>query len=274
MKIILSESQLNIIQKALKENEELEVNADDVNLSSFKPKDRLTSKLWDGTHLNSQIRLHLLDIADEFFNSLLLNTDIIDVRLTGSCCNYNWSEFSDIDLHILIDFSTIDVDDDFIRDYLKTKTREWNNAHDTLSIHGMTVEVYVEDINDTTVSKGIYSLNKDKWVSIPKSIDIDITSMEITEDLREAAAELMTMIDDLKVRMEENKDNIVILRDILNCVNFLIKQVHALREQGLESEGGEMSPQNISYKILRREGYLDLLYNMGDELYDIVNSIE
>ena len=43
------------------------VEPDDVDLSSFNIKKHLNPKFWDNGHLDTRIRLKLLDIADDFF---------------------------------------------------------------------------------------------------------------------------------------------------------------------------------------------------------------
>jgi hypothetical protein len=95
-----------------------------VDLSSFTPQDELNPKIWaeDGI-LNSRVRLRLLDIADEFVDSLDVDwVEVEDIILTGSLANYNWSvEHSDIDLHIIIDYKKVDKRVDFVREYFNSK---------------------------------------------------------------------------------------------------------------------------------------------------------
>ena len=93
------------------------IEPDDVDLSSFNIKKHLNPKFWDDGHLDTRIRLRLLDIADDFFYSLGVDwVEPEDVIITGSLANYNWSKkYSDIDLHILIDYEDVDERVDFVR---------------------------------------------------------------------------------------------------------------------------------------------------------------
>ena len=80
---------------------------EEIDYESFEIKDELNSNFWKDNKLDSRIRLKLLDIADDFTD--FLNVDWVkpeDITMTGSLSNYNWSEdYSDIDLHIIIDYS-------------------------------------------------------------------------------------------------------------------------------------------------------------------------
>jgi hypothetical protein len=94
-----------------------------VDLTGFKMQDDLNPKIWDKNQkLRPEIRKNLLKIADDYIESLEIeNLDIDDVTFTGSLANYNWSQYSDVDLHILIDYKEIPVDETLVQDFLKSK---------------------------------------------------------------------------------------------------------------------------------------------------------
>ena len=77
-------------------------------LSSFYVQDSLNPKIWDDVDgqytMKPEIREKLLEIAEEFVSFLGIDIFVQDVTMTGSLANYNWSEFSDVDLHIMYDF--------------------------------------------------------------------------------------------------------------------------------------------------------------------------
>ena len=130
------------------ENLETEVEADNVDLKSFELQTRL-SDIWeeDGT-LKLAVRDRLLEIADDFWDTIDIDWIEPDgVLLVGSICNYNWSVFSDIDLHLVVDFKEIHKNADFVQDYFNEKKKDWNNTHDELEIMGFPVELYVQDVN-------------------------------------------------------------------------------------------------------------------------------
>ena len=70
--------------------------------------DTLQPTFWLNNSLNPRISERLTEIATNFFNDLdLEGAEIEDITFTGSLANYNWTKYSDVDLHLLVDFSKI-----------------------------------------------------------------------------------------------------------------------------------------------------------------------
>ena len=80
-------------------------------VKSFEPKESLSDQIFEGSDgdfsMREDIRKRLIEIANNFIESLSIEFFIHDIVLTGSLSNYNWSSYSDVDLHILIDFDEI-----------------------------------------------------------------------------------------------------------------------------------------------------------------------
>lgn len=78
-------------------------------VKSFRSKNSLPETIFnkkDETYvLKDEIREKLLEISNDFLNFIEINFFVYDIVLTGSLANYNWSKYSDVDLHILIDFN-------------------------------------------------------------------------------------------------------------------------------------------------------------------------
>ena len=98
-------------------------------LKSFEVKKTLNPHIWtkdkDGDSvLRPEVRDKLLIISNDFLtfvdidnldcNTITKECTIEDVTITGSICNYNWSKFSDIDLHLLVDFGKIDENEKLV----------------------------------------------------------------------------------------------------------------------------------------------------------------
>ena len=100
-------------------------------MTSFDVQKHLNEKFWDeNNHLNPRVRMRLLDIADKFYDSLETSwAEPIDVIFTGSLCNYNWSKYSDVDLHIVVNFDDVDKRTNFVKDYFDTKKKVWNRFY-------------------------------------------------------------------------------------------------------------------------------------------------
>ena len=80
--------------------------SEEVDEASFQYKQFLNPNIWSNENsIRPEIRSNLLQIANDFFDSLEIPpVKIHDIVLTGSLANFNWSEYSDVDLHILFDF--------------------------------------------------------------------------------------------------------------------------------------------------------------------------
>lgn len=243
----------------------------DIDFSSFTPQQELNPKIWPNGKINSRVRLRLMDIADDFFATLKIDwLKPLDILLTGSMANYNWSKYSDFDLHLLLDFSDVDENVDFVHEYFTAKKKLWNEEHENLMIYGFPVEVYVQDISEPLVSNGIYSLYKNKWVVEPSKDTIKSLGNE-KETIKAKAIETMKKIDALynaTFDISYGYDGEKIIAQIKKLINI----IKGIRKESL-SNGGEMSAGNIFFKILRRTGYIEKLFTAKTLAYDRKESI-
>ena len=242
-------------------NEEASHVDTSVDLSSFRIHDILNPKIWINGLINSRVRLRLLEIADDFVD--FLSVDWVkpkDIILTGSLANYNWSKFSDFDLHVLYDFSEVDDRVDFVREYFDSKKNEWNRQHDSVKIYGFPVELYVQDSREPHVSSGVYSLEKNTWLVKPdrdRFRPIQLNKYYIKDKVR-------TYINKI-LAIEEMEDGGVEAKRLLS-------RLKKMRGESLKAEG-EMGSGNVIYKCLRRLGYLERLVNAKYESYDKIKSM-
>ena len=254
------------------ENEERlnEVEASDISLKSFEIQDDLNPKFWINNKLNSRIRLKLLDLADEFIDTLAVDwVKPEDIVLTGSIANYNWSKYSDVDVHILIDYKKVWKKTEFVQDYFDSKKELWTQEHGDLKIYGFPVEMYVEDTNADNPSSGVYSLNENKWIKEPN----DFQDAELNENyIKRISAKIMTAIDNIEDKIKEEKDNHK-LETSSEKLKKLFDKLHKQRQESL-GKHGEMSTYNIIWKVLRRSGYLDKIWDIINNVYNKVNSIK
>jgi hypothetical protein len=249
-----------------------EVEINDINVTPFKLKSELQPDLFkNGDILDSQIRMKLLDIADDFIKSLEVKwIKPLDIILTGSIVNYNWTKFSDIDVHIIYDFKKIYNKTDFVQDYFMTKRTEWNNSHDKLTIKGFPVELSVEDVNTPLQSSGIYSLEKNKWIKEPEEIKEGKINFQ---EIKKICAKEMTQIDDLfnKIDNEKDKKKLELLGKDLEDI---IERLHDERKKGLKTKEKELSTGNIIWKIIKHMGYVDKIHDYINNIYDKCNTIK
>lgn len=296
MRIIIEDKQLNLLREnnatddkyklgveknpaaecgyahVVEENLDCEIDSGDVSLDSFKVQKSLPPKIFDKSgKMNSRVRLQLMDIADDFWKSTGVEWEKPKyTKVTGSICNYNYSEFSDVDLHIVVDFSKIGDRSDFVQKYFNDAKNLWNDTHDKLNIYGYPVELYVEDINAETEARGAYNLDKNEWIKKPRKKDVGGIGQNKSK-IKDKTASIMTTIDDMVSTFEATKDE----HKCLVCKNKaekLSKKIKMLRTRSLKSDG-EMGVGNIVYKVLRRTGYLDKLWDLQDDIYDKLNSL-
>ena len=170
----------------IKRISEQEVNdilqKEDIDLSSFEVRSTLNPKIFDKEqHMHEDVRRRLLMIADDFFETLNVGwVDIDDIILTGSLANFNWSKFSDVDLHILVDFGEVDENEELVKEYFNSKKNLWNEKHD-ITIKGYDVELYMQDTEEPHVSSGVYSILWDGWVVQPDSTKKEIDSKKVEQ---------------------------------------------------------------------------------------------
>jgi hypothetical protein len=230
-------------------------------LKSFDLKDELNPKIWeDKFKINESIRAELMEIANDYYNSLEMKAEIYDVILTGSLVNYNYSEYSDYDLHILIDYKDVNPDVVLVEKFLDANRKLWNTQHN-ISIRGYEVEIYVQDKDHKLTATGIFSLLKNRWVLRPKKEDFkpDTDLIKIkSEDIMEIVASLKDDIESDNYDYNEFSENL----------KKVWEKIKHYRKSGLEN-GGELSTENLVFKFLRRNGTIQDIMDLRRDSYDM-----
>ena len=184
-------------------------------LKSFEPQNELNPKVWEGNKkepkLKPEIRERLLEIAYEFIDFIGVDMVVDDVVMTGSLANYNWSKYSDVDLHILVDFKQFSEKElPLYEELFRLKKTLYNDKHN-ITIFGYDVELYVQDTSEPHTSSGEYSVLMDEWITKPKKEDIEID----TTSIKNKSEEWMKMIDDV-INDAEDEDSLETSKEIIN----------------------------------------------------------
>ena len=219
------------------------------------PHDELSVKLWEEDKLKPHIREQLLEISDAFIEYLGISIDVIDVTFTGSYANFNYTPYSDIDLHIIVDPGSINKDIDLVEEFLKAKRQFWNDRHD-IRVLNIEVELYAQDVNEEHASSGVYSVKNDEWINKPNKFRGEFDGRNVTRKVKYFKRQISMEIEEAKI----NRDTADLEK--------IMKKIRDMRQSGLE-KGGEMSDENIIYKILRSEGDIQKLYDMRDNVFDV-----
>ena len=242
-----------------------------IDLSSFEVKNELNPDFWKNDTLDSRVRLKLLDIADDFTDFLKVDwVKPTDITMTGSLANYNWSdEFSDIDLHIIIKYSDVDKRKEFVQNYFKAKKELWNQEHQNIKIYGFPVELYVQDEDEPHASSGVYSLERNEWIVKPEKKNIPKKNLTNAEkDAESWISKIDNLIDRYYPDATDSQKE-----DIIADLDDIFDDIKKTRQSGLKKKGDEMSQNNLTFKILRRNGYLDKIWDKKKEIYDDLMSI-
>lgn len=202
----------------------------------------LAPEAWNGSNIKKDVRYKLLQAAKLFIDSLdIPNFKVIDIVLTGSMANFNYTKYSDFDVHIITSYSDLQCDD-LAAEFYQAKKKIWNDDHDVI-VRGHEVEMYVEDINEPPIAAGVYSLLDDTWVKQPSYLPPSVDDGSVGHKVQD----LIVKINKTIASADEALD-----------IQRLLHKLRKMRQSGLD-QGGEYSVENLAYKILRNQGYLDRL---------------
>jgi predicted nucleotidyltransferase len=238
-------------------------------LNSFHLKDELNPKIWkssgnDEKTMNPKVRARLLDIAYEFIEFLKVDVVVSDIIMTGSLANYNWSTFSDIDLHILVDFNQFPESQLPLYTELFTLKKTMYNDNHNITIYGYEVELYIQNESEAHFSSGVYSVLHDEWINKSKKENVEID----TNLIKNKATKWMEIIDGALENAQDEP-----LDDAKKLIQKYKDKIKKYRTCGLEKDG-EYSDENLVFKVLRRNGYMQKLFDFENEYTDKKLSIK
>ena len=230
-------------------------------LNSFNIKETLNPKVWENpsepkkSTMVPKVREALERIAEEFVDYLGDDVFVEDVILTGSLSNFNWSEFSDFDLHIVVDMSEYD-DDELYKELFNLKKQLFNDTHN-IKIFGYDVELYAQDSEEPHVSSGVYSVMNNEWVNVPKKMNLEIDKVALESKIKNWTDKIDNAVESGEIKpLESIKD-----------------KLKKYRKSGLEGDG-ELSYENLVFKFLRRSGHIQKLFDAINQETDKELSLE
>ena len=203
--------------------------------------------IWDDNKMRTDVRFKLLRIARNFIDFLEVpNLKLKDVTLSGSSAGYNYSEYSDIDLHLVVNSNEL----------FTAEKIQYNNTYD-LKIRGIPVELYVQPAGQIHHSAGIYSVLDNKWITEPKHEEPTVPVKDIKAKARNYAGQINSAIRS---------------GDLAKCKEAM-EDLKRLRKAGLEANG-EQSVENLAFKLLRARGQIEKLRKYIDKLTSAELSLE
>ena len=235
-------------------------------LDSFELQSELNPAAFSDDKMIPEIRERLMEIAQDFLDGIEFKMDVEDITLTGSLANYNWSKYSDFDLHILVDFAAIDADADLVKEYFQNLKAVWNIKHN-IFLKGYEVEIYVQNTNEDHMSSGVYSVRNDEWVLKPEKEETERDPVD-KQNIEKKADDIIFQIDRAEKLFADGK-----LDDALDAIDRLKQKVRNLRKTGLSKDDGVYSVENLAFKTLRRSMELERLSTLKNKAYDRQMSI-
>lgn len=235
------------VQKALTENLEEDI----------EKHEELNPKLFEGNKLKTEVRQKILEIVDEFVTDLKtdeVDFNIEDIILIGSNVSYNYTKDSDLDVHIVANTKSVKCSENIIKALYSAYRSLFNRKFD-IDFYGIPVEIYVETEDSARVSNGVYSVKTNKWIKEPELTEIPDLDQEAFDALyKEWEIKCQNLIKEIEA------DN---LEDEMEIVS-MIEDIYELRKSGISE--GEYSIQNLVFKELRNNKYLDDLKEYKDKL--------
>ncbi len=166
---------------------------------------------------------------------------IVDVLLLGGNAGYNYTQYSDLDVHIVVDPKFIpDCNPDLLDRYYMDKKTLWELTHN-VTILGSKAEPYIEKPGVTRKkSQGVWSIMKKSWIQKPTPVEGDVDEKEIEK----------------KVNNFINQINSLIKASDAEGLKKLVKKLRDSRGTSLQKYG-EYGFENMVFKELRNQGYID-----------------
>ena len=219
--------------------------------------DTLNPKIWNVTtkQLLPEVREKIIDIVEHFEDYISVPIEIVDVQIVGSNASYNYTDKSDIDVHIIANYEVITTETELLQNLYDSKKSSYNRTFD-IEIHGLQVEMYVQDIRSGIISNGIYSVCDNEWVKEPKPI----TNFKQHDTSKELEKWTKFVTNLLQTGSKE---------DVINAIDNL----YLIRHNSINVEG-EFSAGNQLFKDIRNAGLLDKLKDKLNKLTSDELSLE
>jgi len=222
--------------------------------TTLKYNNELNSKFWQKEILKSNVRSALMDIAKKWAEfSNIPTSSIKDIILVGGNANFNYTKYSDLDLHLLVDKKQIANCPDLLDDYLKDKKQLWSLTHD-ITIYGHDVELYAQDVSDPTPrNQGCYSIKTNKWISKPVKEIVNLKDPLIKQKVKSFADRIDYLIN---AKSDDHE-----------ALNKIKTKLREMRSSSIR-RGGEFALENLIFKELRNLGFIDKLSKYITQIQD------
>ena len=217
---------------------------------------KLNPKIWiNENKLRTEVKTKLLQFAKAFQSfANIPQAAIEDIILTGGNANYNYTKYSDLDVHIMVDKAKVTGFGLRLDDAMQDKKMLWTLTHN-IKVLGYPIEPYAQDVHSKfPTGQGVYSLKSDKWIQKP----VFQKNLDFKNDprLKNKVESYMKMIDDM-IKHKMGK----------TAFDALKTKLKNMRNSAIAA-GGEFSFENLVFKELRNQGYLDKMNAYSTNIQD------
>lgn len=213
-------------------------------IAGFAQHQTLNPLVWEGDSLRPEIKSALLKIADDFKDFIDIPFTVEDILITGGQVTYNYTEHSDLDLHLVVDFKRVMCDRE-AAELFDSKRHLYKQKYD-IQVKGIPVELYVEDMDFPAVSSS-YSIILNEWIKRPKH---DVGEIDTAK------------IENLADQWQELIDKGMASKDV-ETARKVLRSLRNFRKIGLKRDG-EFGVANLVYKTLRNTQSLEKLSDFID----------
>jgi len=254
----------------------------------------LDSDLFDEEgYLKESVRDTLLSEAYKFIEWVPIPLDPVNIYFVGSETGFMYDEYSDIDIHIVVDFSKIESTYsrtfDEVRKEFDSYQKVYNENKELRTVFGHPIEFYIQDVDEIVESPGVYDLVGGSWVKFPEKPEIDVEDVVASHELAKTWAKKIDNFDfnikdkiyelevvrdllqdspDDKELLSQQEALISEISDLRSKVDSFKEDLRAERKKAINSEG-VTSKENMAFKLLRRYGYLTRL----SDISNLVNNV-
>lgn len=211
---------------------------------SLQYHNNLNPKLWADGKLKPEVRGKLIQFAETWREFAMIPKEMVqDIVMTGGNANYNYTDQSDIDVHLVVDRDGFGLPRDFVDQFLQDKKILWTMTHPDIKVYGYPLEPYAQDPSESIpMNQGQYSLMNDQWIQMPTNLNLDFTGNQVLQD----------KVDHYKQVI----DRLIRSNASSNALKAIKNKITSARGPAI-AKGGEFSLENLVFKELRNQGYID-----------------
>ncbi len=210
---------------------------------------KLNPRLWHRDQIRPEVKSALLRIAKKFEEFIDIPVKVQDIIITGAQANLTYSPHSDLDLHLIIDYDSVDCDQE-VGELLDTKRLLFKQQHQ-ITIRGIPVEPGAED-SKNTLQGAAWSLIQDRWVRKQAS------GTSIPDYDRKELARLIGIWKNIIQKAQQSHD--------LQIMKQVLKLLKKYRKLALKTSKRELSLANLVYKSLRNDQTIN---NLQQQIWDL-----